>query len=73
MYVPNEIALSDKAVIAEVVRRYDFALLATAADGAPQASQLPFLFDPDRAPRGQCQAEPEQVGPGTPCRRGAAA
>ncbi|MCH8999748.1 MAG: FMN-binding negative transcriptional regulator, partial [Proteobacteria bacterium] len=43
MYVPDPFALHDQAAIAGLLRRHGFALLVTAADGAPQASHLPFL------------------------------
>ncbi len=40
MYVPDPYALHDQAAIAGLLRRHSFALLVTAADGAPQASHL---------------------------------
>ena len=54
MYVPEIFALSDQAVIEAVLRDYAFGLLVTAPVGetAPVASHLPFLFEPDRGPKG---------------------
>ncbi len=52
MYVPDPYALHDQAAIAGLLRRHSFALLVTAADGAPQARQLPFLNDPARGATG---------------------
>ena len=54
MYVPEIFALKDQAVIEAVVRDYAFGLLVTAPSGhaAPEASHLPFHFDPDRGPHG---------------------
>ncbi len=52
MYVPEAFRLTDPQRIAEVLRAFDFGLLVTAADGAPQATHLPFLYDPDRGENG---------------------
>ena len=63
MYVPKTFALSDGAEIAEVIRRHDFALLITAADGPPQATHLPFLYDADRGPHGTLIAHMARANP----------
>ncbi len=47
MYVPQAFRLDDRARVIEVMRAFDFALLVTAPDGVPQASHLPFIYDPE--------------------------
>ena len=47
MYVPEAFRLDDRDRITEVMRAFDFALLVTAPGGRPQASHLPFLYDPE--------------------------
>ncbi len=56
MYVPDPYALHDQAAIAGLLRRHRFALLVTAAGGAPQANHLPFLYDPGHGPKGRLTA-----------------
>ncbi len=63
MYVPDPFALHDQAAIAGLLRRHSFALLVTAADGAPQASHLPFLYDPGRGPKGTLTAHLARANP----------
>jgi transcriptional regulator len=63
MYVPNVFALNDAEAIAEAMRRYDFALLVTAAGGAPQASHLPVLHDPARGDKGTLLAHMARANP----------
>ena len=48
MYVPEAFRLDDREAVAAVMRAFDFALLVTAPDGVPQASHLPFLYEPPR-------------------------
>ena len=46
MYVPGHFALSDEAVLVELMARHDFALLVTTDEaGLPFASHLPILFE----------------------------
>lgn len=53
MYVPKDFVLDDPRRIAEVIRTHSFAALITALDGEPpQATHLPFLYDPARGPKG---------------------
>src|SRR3546814_11504001 len=56
MYVPEAFRLDDRALVAEVIGAYDFALLVTAPATTPggraQASHLPFLYDPEDGPDG---------------------
>lgn len=52
MFVPKAFRLDDRRAIVELIEAYGFALLVTALDGPPQASHLPFLYDPERGPEG---------------------
>ena len=52
MYTPDYFALTDPAEVNRILRGHSFALLVTAAEGAPMASHLPFLFDPKGGPKG---------------------
>ena len=63
MYVPDPFALHDRAAIAGLLRRHGFALLVTAAGGAPQANHLPFLYDPGRGPKGTLTAHLARANP----------
>ncbi len=63
MVVPGPFALHDQAAIAGLLRRHSFALLVTAVDGAPQASHLPFLFDPGRGAKGTLTAHLARANP----------
>ncbi len=63
MYVPEAFRLDDSARIAEMMRCFDFALLVTAPDGVPQASHLPFLYDPDRGENGTLLAHMARPNP----------
>ena len=63
MYLPDPFALHDQAAIAGLLQRHSFALLVTAAGGAPQASHLPFLYDPGRGPKGRLTAHLARANP----------
>ncbi len=63
MVVPGPFALHDQAAIAGLLRRHSFALPVTAADGAPQASHLPFLYPPGRGPKGRLTAHLARANP----------
>ncbi len=63
MYVPDPYALHDQATIADLLQRHSFALLVTAADGAPQANHLPFLYDPGRGAKGTLTAHLARANP----------
>ena len=56
MYVPEHFSLKDEAGIRELMGRYDFALLVTAAEGVPVATHLPVLHDPAGGPWGRLHA-----------------
>ncbi len=63
MYVPDPFVLHDQAAIAGLLQRHGVALLVTAADGAPQASHLPFLYDPGRGAKGTLTAHLARANP----------
>jgi len=67
MYVPEAFRLDDRALVAEVLRAFDFALLVTAppseAGGRAQASHLPFLYEPDEGPEGTLYAHMARPNP----------
>ncbi len=63
MYVPDPYALHDQAAIAGLLQRHGFALVVTAADGAPRASHLPFLYPPGRGPKGRLTAHLARANP----------
>ncbi len=48
MYVPPEFALDDPQAIEELLQTHDFGLLVTAGREGPEATHLPFLYDPER-------------------------
>ena len=53
MYIPRAFELHDEAAIRQILDDYGFALLVTAADGVPEATHLPLMFDPAPAPHGR--------------------
>ena len=63
MYVPEAFRLDDPLRIAEVMRTFDFALLVTAPDSRPQASHLPFMYDPESGPHGRLLAHMARANP----------
>lgn len=63
MYVPEAFRLADPQRIAELLRIFDFALLVTAPEGAPQASHLPFLYDADVGENGTLLAHMARPNP----------
>ena len=72
MYVPDIFALDDPQRIAEVIARFNFALLVTALPGkasgqasgrAPTATHLPFLYDAERGPHGTLIAHMAKANP----------
>jgi transcriptional regulator len=63
MYVPEAFRLDDPQRIAEVIRAHDFALLVTAPEGAPQATHLPFMYDPEAGAKGTLLAHMARPNP----------
>ncbi len=45
MYLPDQFRADDPALLAEIIRRHDFATLVTTRDGVPYASHIPVLLD----------------------------
>lgn len=52
MYVPPDFRVEDPAELQRLMRAYNFATLVSQHDGAPFASHLPLLLDPDQGPHG---------------------
>lgn len=52
MYVPGAFALTDERATADLMARFDFALLVSTLDGTPFATHLPIMHEPDEGPRG---------------------
>lgn len=63
MFVPPVFELKDPAVIREILEGYDFGLLVTAAGDKPEASHLPFLYDPAAGPNGTLVAHMARANP----------
>ncbi len=51
MYTPRAFVVQDPATLQELIHRYSFATLVTAADGPPTATHLPLLLE-DRGEHG---------------------
>lgn len=52
MYLPNSFRAEDQAQIHALIQRHSFGVLVTQQDGAPCATHLPFMLDPQRGPHG---------------------
>lgn len=52
MYIPKFNAVSDPALLFDLMRQFSFATLVTSHEGAPFATHLPFVVYPERGPRG---------------------
>ena len=52
MYIPKFNAVSDPAILHDLMRRYSFATLVTTHDGAPFATHLPFMLDSEAGEHG---------------------
>lgn len=64
MYVPEAFRLDEPALIARVLREYDFALLVSAVEGgSPVATHLPFTYDAARGPMGVLTAHMARANP----------
>ena len=63
MFVPKAFRLDDRRAVAELIKTYDFGLLVTALDGQPQASHLPFLYDPDAGGNGMLLGHMARANP----------
>lgn len=57
MYIPQQFSETDLSVLQTLMRAYSFAtLVSTQEDGAPLATHLPFLYEPEPAPYGVLKA-----------------
>ena len=63
MYIPDMFRLDDREAAFALIRRYDFALVITAADGQPVASHLPILLDGERGPEGTLMGHMARANP----------
>ena len=58
MYVPKEFVEQDRAVLYDVIRRYDFGLLICETEDGPMATHLPFILDGDHLVAHMARANP---------------
>jgi transcriptional regulator len=63
MYLPNSFREDDPALLHDLMRRYNFAVLVTQHDNAPFATHLPFLLDAQRGPHGTLLAHMARANP----------
>jgi transcriptional regulator len=63
MYLPNSFRENDPAMLHELIRQYNFGILVTQHDGAPFATHLPFLLQPERGPHGVLLAHMARANP----------
>jgi len=52
VYVPGAFSETDAGALAALMRDHGFATLVTVVDGAPVASHVPLIFEPECGPRG---------------------
>lgn len=52
MYIPKFNAVTDLAILHDLMRRFSFATLVTTHEGAPFATHLPFMLDPGAGANG---------------------
>jgi transcriptional regulator len=63
VYVPKEFAVADQTVLHDLMERFNFAALVTAAGGAPVATHLPFLVQRDGGAHGTLIAHMARANP----------
>lgn len=63
MYVPSQFAVTNPAILAEVIGQFPFATLVTHDGQAPFATHLPVLFRPDQGPQGTIRAHLARANP----------
>lgn len=56
MYIPEPFAVTDRAVLFDLIEREPFGVLVSMADGAPVASHIPFVLDRAAGPNGTLKA-----------------
>lgn len=52
MYLPAAFQQVDRGLLTECIERYSFGVLTSAGASGPEASHLPFLYDPEAGPYG---------------------
>ena len=63
MYIPRHFRLEDREAVVELLGRHSFGTLVTSFDGEPQATHLPFVFDPDRGQYGTLVSHMARANP----------
>lgn len=63
MYVPPRFKQDNVQKLHDLMRRYNFATVFSQQDGAPSATHLPFLLDPDRGKHGTLIAHMARANP----------
>ncbi len=63
MYIPDAFRETDRAAMHQLMRQNSFATLITINGGAPLASHLPILLDPDRGEHGTLSAHMARANP----------
>ncbi len=48
MYIPSAFAVEDQTILYKLIERHSFATLVSVVDGAPFATHLPILLDPEK-------------------------
>jgi transcriptional regulator len=63
VYIPSFTAVTDPALLHDLMRRCSFATLVTAHEGRPFATHLPFLFSPEDGEQGMLVAHMARANP----------
>jgi transcriptional regulator len=63
MYIPGSFRQTSNAVLYDVIRQYNFAIMFSQHEGVPHATHLPFLFDENRGEYGTLMAHIARVNP----------
>ncbi|HKB47264.1 MAG TPA: FMN-binding negative transcriptional regulator, partial [Ktedonobacterales bacterium] len=63
MYIPKFNAVTDPALLHDLMRRFSFATLVTTHEGAPFATHLPFLIYPEVGEHGALVAHMARGNP----------
>lgn len=63
MYIPPSFKIADFDKLTAFIQQYSFATVITHADGAPFATHLPLLFQPQRGPHGTLRGHVARANP----------
>jgi transcriptional regulator len=63
MYIPTFTAVTDPALLHDLMRRFSFATLVTTHEGRPTATHLPFLVNPEDGALGTLVAHMARANP----------